>query len=88
MKREGKAKIMRVFVGESDKWHEKPLYKAIVECLRANDIAGVTVYKGIRVWGEPSDAQGVGTQPFARLPDHAVGCRHRRKTAKDDAVAR
>ncbi len=51
LKREGKAKIMRVFVGESDKWHEKPLYKAIVECLRANDIAGVTVYKGILGYG-------------------------------------
>lgn len=51
LKREGKAKLMRVFVGESDKWHDKPLYKAIVESLRANDIAGVTVYKGILGYG-------------------------------------
>jgi PII-like signaling protein len=51
LKREGKAKLMRVFVGESDKWHEKPLYKAIVEALRTNDIAGVTVYKGILGYG-------------------------------------
>jgi PII-like signaling protein len=51
LRREGKAKLMRVFVGESDKWREKPLYKAIVESLRANDIAGVTVYKGILGYG-------------------------------------
>jgi PII-like signaling protein len=51
LKREGKAKLMRVYVGENDKWHDKPLYKAIVESLRANDIAGVTVYKGILGYG-------------------------------------
>lgn len=51
LRREGTAKLMRVFVGESDKWRDKPLYKAIVESLRANDIAGVTVYKGILGYG-------------------------------------
>ncbi len=51
LKREGKAKLMRIYVGENDKWHEKPLYKAIVEALRANDLAGVTVYKGILGYG-------------------------------------
>jgi len=42
---------MRIYVGENDKWHEKALYKAIVECLRSNDIAGVTVYRGILGYG-------------------------------------
>jgi PII-like signaling protein len=51
LKSEGKAKLMRIYVGESDKWKDKPLYKAIVESLRANDIAGVTVYKGILGYG-------------------------------------
>lgn len=51
LRREGKAKMMRVFVGESDKWRDRPLYKAIVESLRSNDIAGVTVYKGILGYG-------------------------------------
>lgn len=51
LKREGKAKLMRIYVGENDKWHDKPLYKAIVECMRANDIAGVTVYQGILGYG-------------------------------------
>ena len=51
LRREGKAKLMRIFVGENDKWHGKPLYKALVESLRANDIAGVTVYQGILGYG-------------------------------------
>jgi len=47
----GKAKLMRVFIGESDRWRGKPLHDAIVESLRANDIAGVTVYRGISGYG-------------------------------------
>lgn len=51
IKMEGKAKMMRVYVGESDRWREKPLYQALVEAMRANDLAGVTVYKGILGYG-------------------------------------
>lgn len=51
LKREGKAKLMRIFVGENDKWHDKPLHKALIESMRANDIAGVTVYQGILGYG-------------------------------------
>lgn len=45
------AKIMRILVGESDRWQDKPLHQALVEALRANDIAGVTVYRGILGYG-------------------------------------
>ena len=48
---EGKAKLMRIYIGESDRWRDKPLHEAIVEALRANDIAGVTVYRGILGYG-------------------------------------
>lgn len=51
LKREGKARLMRIFIGENDRWHEKPLYQALVQALRANDIAGVTVYRGILGYG-------------------------------------
>lgn len=51
LKREGKAKMMRIYIGENDKWNGKPLYEAIVNGLRANDIAGVTVYRGILGYG-------------------------------------
>jgi PII-like signaling protein len=50
-KRAGKAKLMRIYIGENDRWHNKPLYQALVESLRANDIAGVTVYQGILGYG-------------------------------------
>jgi len=51
LKRQGKAKLMRIYIGENDKWHDKPLYKALIESMRANDIAGVTIYQGILGYG-------------------------------------
>ena len=51
IRREGKARIMRILIGESDQWNGRPLYEALVESLRANDIAGVTVYRGILSYG-------------------------------------
>ncbi len=51
LKIEGKAKLMRIYIGESDRWRYKPLYIALVEAMRANDIAGVTVYRGILGYG-------------------------------------
>jgi PII-like signaling protein len=51
LKKAGTAKLMRIFVGENDKWNGKPLHKALMESMRANDIAGVTVYQGILGYG-------------------------------------
>jgi len=45
------AKIMRILIGEHDTWNDKPLYQALVQALRANEIAGVTVYRGILGYG-------------------------------------
>lgn len=50
-KLESKAKMMRILIGENDKWNDKPLHQALVQALRANDIAGVTVYRGILGYG-------------------------------------
>ena len=51
LKIEGKAQMMRIYLSEEDRWRDKPLYKALVEAMRANDIAGVTVYRGILGYG-------------------------------------
>ena len=51
LKMEGKAKMMRIYVSEEDRWKSKPLHEALVEAMRANDIAGVTVYRGILGYG-------------------------------------
>lgn len=48
---EGKAKMLRIYIDEKDRWHTKSLHEALVEALRANDIAGVTVYKAILGYG-------------------------------------
>jgi PII-like signaling protein len=51
MKLEGKAKLLRIYFGEDDKWHGQPLYRAIVEKCRELDIAGATVYRGVEGYG-------------------------------------
>jgi PII-like signaling protein len=47
----GRAKLMRIYIGEDDTWHGKPLHEAITESLRANDLAGATIYRGIYGYG-------------------------------------
>lgn len=48
---EGPAKLLRIFMGEADKWDGEPLYDAIVKRLRMMDILGATVYRGILGYG-------------------------------------
>jgi len=50
-RKEGPAKLLRVFIGEADRCHDEPLYDAIVKKLRMMDIAGATVYRGILGYG-------------------------------------
>ena len=50
-KLESKAKMMRILIGEHDRWNDQPLYHALVQAMRANEIAGVTVYRGILGYG-------------------------------------
>jgi len=54
MKLEGTGKLLRVFIGESDTWHGKPLYQAIVERARQQGLAGATVVRGIEGFGASS----------------------------------
>ena len=54
MKIEGEGKLLRLFIGESDRWHGKPLYQAIVERVRAEGLAGATVVRGIEGFGADS----------------------------------
>jgi PII-like signaling protein len=45
------AKLVRIYLGESDKCKDEPLYEAIVKKLRMMDFAGATVYRGILGYG-------------------------------------
>jgi hypothetical protein len=54
VKIEGEGTLLRIFVGESDSWHGKPLYQAIVERVREQGLAGATVLRGIEGFGADS----------------------------------
>ena len=54
MQIEGDAKRVTIFIGESDRWHHKPLHTAIVEMLRLEGAAGATVVKGVEGFGKNS----------------------------------
>lgn len=51
MKLEGLGLLVRIYIGESDQWHGRPLYQRIVELLRERGIAGATVVRGIEGFG-------------------------------------
>ena len=47
----GERTLMRIHIGERDKYKGKPLYQAIVELLRARHYAGATVFRAIMGFG-------------------------------------
>jgi uncharacterized protein len=51
---EGERTLMRIHIGESDKWRGKPLHDAIVEMLRKEGFSGVTVLRGVAGFGGSS----------------------------------
>ena len=48
------AEILRIFIGESDTLHGRPLYRAIVEEARRHGLAGATVLRGVLGYGAHS----------------------------------
>ena len=50
--REGK--LLRIFIGEQDKWQGKPLYEAVVQLARQEGLAGATCLKGFLGYGAKS----------------------------------
>ena len=54
MKIEGEGQLLRIFVGESDRWQGKPLYEAIVHMAREEGLAGATVLRGMEGFGAHS----------------------------------
>jgi PII-like signaling protein len=51
---EGERTLMRIHIGERDKYGGKPLYEAIVELLRRRHYAGATVFRAIMGFGASS----------------------------------
>ncbi len=46
--------LLRIFIGESDRWHHQPLYEAIVLKARELHLAGATVLRGPMGFGKSS----------------------------------
>jgi PII-like signaling protein len=67
MKLEGKAKMLRIYFGEDDKWKGKPLYRAVIEKCRELDLAGATVFRG---------TEGYGASTLIRKPHHLLSFSH------------
>ena len=54
MKLEGEGTLLRIYIGELDKWHHVPLYEAIVLKARERGLAGATVLRGPMGFGAHS----------------------------------
>ncbi len=48
------AMLLRIFIGESDRWQHRPLYEAIVLKARELHLAGATVLRGPMGFGKSS----------------------------------
>lgn len=47
-------KLLRIFIGEQDKWEGRPLFEAIVHLAKMENMAGATVLKGFMGFGAKS----------------------------------
>src|SRR5512144_3178386 len=54
MQMEGEGTLLRIIIGETDKWHGTILYEEIVQHVRKEGIAGATVLRGIEGFGADS----------------------------------
>ncbi|HVA21343.1 MAG TPA: DUF190 domain-containing protein [Candidatus Micrarchaeia archaeon] len=54
MRLEGEGQLLRIFIGESDRWHGRPLHEAIVAKARELGLAGATVLRGVEGFGAHS----------------------------------
>ena len=51
---DGEQVLVRIFLGEADKWHHRPLATALIERLRREGFAGASVFRGTAGFGAKS----------------------------------
>ncbi len=51
---DGEQFLVRIYIGESDRWHHQPLDRALLERLRQEGFAGATVLRGTAGFGARS----------------------------------
>ena len=53
-KQDGEQILMRIFIGENDRFQSQPLYEALLELFRDEGLAGATVLRGVSGFGASS----------------------------------
>jgi PII-like signaling protein len=66
MKISEEGQLLRIFIGESDKWEGKPLYEALIFKARETGLAGATMLRGLMGYGA---ASRVHTAKILRLSE-------------------
>jgi uncharacterized protein len=66
MKISEEGQLLRIFIGESDKWEGKPLYEALIFKAREMGLAGATMLRGLMGYGA---ASRVHTAKILRLSE-------------------
>ena len=54
MKIEGKGKLLRIFIGELDKYNKEALFEVIIHKVKELGLAGCTIIRGIQGYGANS----------------------------------
>lgn len=67
MKLEGNGRLLRIFIGETDKLDHRPLYEVIVMKAREMGMAGATVLRGVQGYG--ADSRVIHTAKILRLSE-------------------
>jgi PII-like signaling protein len=67
MKLEGEGTLLRIFLGEMDRFEHRPLYEAIVLKAKEHGLAGATVLRGVEGFGAVSRV--VHTAKILRLSE-------------------
>lgn len=66
MKIEGKGKLLKIFIGESDKWEHEALYHAIIKKIKKHGLAGATTVRGIEGFGANSRVHTRGIEVLSQ----------------------
>jgi PII-like signaling protein len=65
----GERTLMRIFIGERDRFEGKPLYESLLHLFRDRGVAGATVLRGVSGFGSSSKSNPIarcGSRPISR----------------------
>ena len=66
MKIAGKGKLLKIFIGECDKWQHEALYHVIIKKIKEHGLAGATTIRGIEGFGANSRVHTKGIEVLSQ----------------------